>query len=326
MLDMGFINDVKRNRQAATHPNRQHRAVLGHHARGDRAALAKSLLKNPVRVEGRPSGHHRARRLLESSLSHRACAHQAEARLPFSFAQPGRNGTRHCLHPHQTWRGCCCAPRTWRATASRPAVIHGNKSQNARQKRAERVQVGEKVRILVATDIAARGIDVQNITHVINFELPDDTDSYVHRIGRTARNGAEGIAITLIEPGEADKLRAVEKLIRHKIPEAAKPAFVVKPRTEQDRKDDAAADRKPFGHRGQSRPNSRPAGRSGTPRSDGKPAPKSAPFQARRREEGEIEPVKLHPAFAPTKADAAKAGPEKKKRRFRPNRAKSRAA
>ncbi len=97
------------------------------------------------------------------------------------------------------------------------AAIHGNKSQNARQAALKGFADG-RVRLLVATDIASRGIDVSGITHVVNFELPDDAENYVHRIGRTGRNGATGIAISLVDSGEGDKLREVEKLIRQKLP------------------------------------------------------------------------------------------------------------
>ena len=99
------------------------------------------------------------------------------------------------------------------------AVIHGNKSQNARQRALNGFRDG-KVRILVATDIAARGIDVPGISHVVNFDLPDEAESYVHRIGRTGRNGADGIAVTLCAPDEAAKLRQVERIIRMKLPVA----------------------------------------------------------------------------------------------------------
>jgi ATP-dependent RNA helicase RhlE len=97
------------------------------------------------------------------------------------------------------------------------AAIHGNKSQNARQAALKAFASG-KARILVATDIAARGIDVPNITHVINYELPDDPENYVHRIGRTGRNGASGTAITLMSGEERSKLRDVERLIRRTLP------------------------------------------------------------------------------------------------------------
>jgi ATP-dependent RNA helicase RhlE len=319
MLDMGFINDVRKI-AAATNPARR-TALFSATMPDEIESLAKTLMKQPVRVEVAKPGT-TVTSIVESIIhvsrgEKRACLsallNQAEMERVIVFTR-----TKH---------GADAVVRHLEKDGFKVAAIHGNKSQNARQKALNDFKSGQN-KILVATDIAARGIDVQNITHVINFELPDDTDSYVHRIGRTARNGAEGIAITLCEPGENDKLRSVEKLIRHKIPEAAKPVFVVKPRTEQDRKDDAAAERKPFGHRGQTRPNSRPAARGGNPRGDAKPAgakPAGA-FQGRRRDEDPMEPAKIHPAFAPTKADASKVDPLKKKRRFRPNRAKSRAA
>jgi ATP-dependent RNA helicase RhlE len=97
------------------------------------------------------------------------------------------------------------------------AAIHGNKSQNARQAALKGFSSG-RVRILVATDIAARGIDVPDISHVINYGLPDDAENYVHRIGRTARNGASGHAITLCDGTERSKLRDVERLIRRTLP------------------------------------------------------------------------------------------------------------
>jgi ATP-dependent RNA helicase RhlE len=95
-------------------------------------------------------------------------------------------------------------------------AIHGNKSQNARQRALERFRSGE-ARVLVATDIAARGIDIDDITHVVNFELPNEPESYVHRIGRTARAGAEGIAISFCDASERGYLRDIERLVRNKI-------------------------------------------------------------------------------------------------------------
>jgi ATP-dependent RNA helicase RhlE len=95
-------------------------------------------------------------------------------------------------------------------------AIHGNKSQNARQRALDLFRTG-KARILVATDIAARGIDIDDISHVVNFELPNEPESYVHRIGRTARAGGEGIAISFCDPSERGYLRDIERLIRNKI-------------------------------------------------------------------------------------------------------------
>jgi ATP-dependent RNA helicase RhlE len=98
--------------------------------------------------------------------------------------------------------------------AGHPAdAIHGNKSQGARQRALENFRAG-RCRVLVATDIAARGIDIDDITHVVNFELPNVAESYVHRIGRTARAGTGGIAISFCDPTERPFLRDIEKLLK----------------------------------------------------------------------------------------------------------------
>jgi len=96
-------------------------------------------------------------------------------------------------------------------------AIHGNKSQSARERALARFRKGT-ARVLVATDLAARGIDVREVSHVINFELPDDSESYVHRIGRTGRAGAAGLALSLCDASERGKLRDIERLMRRSIP------------------------------------------------------------------------------------------------------------
>jgi ATP-dependent RNA helicase RhlE len=96
-------------------------------------------------------------------------------------------------------------------------AIHGNKSQNARERALAGFKSG-KCRVLVATDIAARGIDIDDVTHVINFDIPEVPETYVHRIGRTARAGASGMALTFCDTEERTDLRAIEKLIRQPIP------------------------------------------------------------------------------------------------------------
>ena len=103
------------------------------------------------------------------------------------------------------------------------AAIHGNKSQSARERALEGFRRG-LTPVLVATDIAARGIDVDGITHVINFDLPNVPESYVHRIGRTARAGASGVAISFCEPAERSMLVAIERFIRARIPAVNPPA------------------------------------------------------------------------------------------------------
>jgi ATP-dependent RNA helicase RhlE len=104
------------------------------------------------------------------------------------------------------------------------AAIHGNKSQGARQRALEDFRTG-RTRVLVATDIAARGIDVKGIALVINFDLPEEPEAYVHRIGRTARMGASGLAFSFCDPSEYDSLRDIQRLIRQTIPVQADHPF-----------------------------------------------------------------------------------------------------
>jgi ATP-dependent RNA helicase RhlE len=139
-------------------------------------------------------------------------------------------------------------------------AIHGNKSQNARQRALDMFRNG-KARVLVATDIAARGIDIDDISHVVNFELPNEPESYVHRIGRTARAGGEGIAISFCDASERTYLRDIERLIRlkievvpHELPEL----------TEEQRRQ-MEEPRRPHGHRHGGKPHShgKPHGHKG---------------------------------------------------------------
>ncbi|MBV8879747.1 MAG: hypothetical protein JO332_07285, partial [Planctomycetaceae bacterium] len=107
-------------------------------------------------------------------------------------------------------------------------AIHGNKAQSARERALENFKRGLS-RVLVATDIAARGIDVDGVTHVVNYDMPDVPENYVHRIGRTARAGAEGSAIAFCSPEERSELMAVERLIRLRIPVKPVPQGIAHP-------------------------------------------------------------------------------------------------
>ena len=131
------------------------------------------------------------------------------------------------------------------------AAIHGNKSQNARQRALDAFKAG-RLPILVATDLAARGIDVDNVTHVINFDLPTEPETYVHRVGRTGRAGASGIAITFCSGEERDSLRDIERLTRQKLraePVAGLPEPAARESESQARRHPARA-----GQREQQRP------------------------------------------------------------------------
>jgi ATP-dependent RNA helicase RhlE len=127
----------------------------------------------------------------------------------------------------------------------RSDAIHGNKSQNARQRALEDFRAGN-IRVLVATDIAARGIDIDGITHVVNYELPNIAESYVHRIGRTARAGAGGIAISFCATDERPFLRDIERLVKQPITvigDMPPPSAHVPQQPRQDRKPDHAKPR-----------------------------------------------------------------------------------
>jgi ATP-dependent RNA helicase RhlE len=175
------------------------------------AELAKGLLKNPIRVEVAPQST-AAAEIVQGVVFART--KQKRQVLSTMLAD---EAMKSVIIFSRTKHGADRVTKDLERDGFKAAVIHGNKSQNARQKALNDFREGS-VRILVATDIAARGIDVPGISHVVNFDLPDEAESYVHRIGRTGRNGMDGIAITLCDPSENSKLRQVERIIRTKLP------------------------------------------------------------------------------------------------------------
>jgi ATP-dependent RNA helicase RhlE len=185
MLDMGFIAPVRAI--AKQIGLRRQTMLFSATMPAEIEDLAKTLLKDPVKVEAAPQG---------------STVVKIDQRV-IIFSR-----TKH---------GADRVAKNLEIDGHEAAAIHGNKSQNARQAALKGFANGN-VRILVATDIAARGIDVKGITHVVNYELPDDPENYVHRIGRTGRNGESGIAITLVDGSEKSKLRDVERLIRRTLP------------------------------------------------------------------------------------------------------------
>ncbi len=209
MLDMGFINDVRRIAKA-TAPERQ-TALFSATMPAEIAALAASLLKDPVRVEVAPQG------TAAAEIAQGVVFARTKQKRQVLSKMLADEAMRSVIVFARTKHGADRVVRDLERDGFNAAVIHGNKSQNARQKALNGFRAGE-VRILVATDIAARGIDVPGISHVVNFDLPDEAESYVHRIGRTGRNGQDGVAVTLVDPAENAKLRQVERIIRMKLP------------------------------------------------------------------------------------------------------------
>ena len=209
MLDMGFIKPVREI--AAQIGSRRQTALFSATMAPEVAQLAAGLLRDPVRVEATPPA------TTVTTIDQRVILTPAKGKrdeLNKLLADPA---LEKVLIFARTKHGADRVVKNLEIDGHKAAAIHGNKSQNARQAALKGFADG-RVRLLVATDIASRGIDVPNITHVINFELPDDAENYVHRIGRTGRNGASGIAITLCDAGERGKLHDVERLIRKTLP------------------------------------------------------------------------------------------------------------
>jgi ATP-dependent RNA helicase RhlE len=208
MLDMGFIRDVERIVEEL--PRNRHSMLFSATMPNDIAKLAREMLYQPQRIDISPTvvtadkvDQHvvfvetkdkrgKLIELLRDSALHRV--------IVFTRTKHGANKVAEILSKN--------------GTAS--DAIHGNKSQNARQRALEAFRDG-RIRVLVATDIAARGIDIDGISHVINYELPNVAESYVHRIGRTARAGETGVAISFCAPDERPYLRDIEKLVKKSI-------------------------------------------------------------------------------------------------------------
>ncbi len=204
MLDMGFIHDVRRLLKAL--PQQKQSVMFSATMPKEIAALADEILKDPVRV-AIPAKSVAVERI-DQRVHHVASA-KKHAMLTGLLDQPEFG--RVLVFTRTKRSANRVAERLVKGGISAEA-IHGNKSQAARQKALENLRVG-KARVLVATDILARGIDVDSITHVINYELPDAPEDYVHRIGRTARAGSDGVAISFCDASERSSLRNIERFI-----------------------------------------------------------------------------------------------------------------
>ncbi|HLY06397.1 MAG TPA: DEAD/DEAH box helicase [Rhizomicrobium sp.] len=205
MLDMGFIRDVRKI--VAMLPKKRQSLLFSATMPDDVAALAGEMLYRPVRVEVTPEAVTVER--VEQRVHFVDTAHK-RALLTDLLKDPALSRvivfTRTKHHANRV------SQHLVRSGISNDA-LHGNKSQNARQRALERFRSGH-ARVLVATDIAARGIDVDNVSHVINFELPHEPESYVHRIGRTARAGNSGIAVAFCDASERKLLHDIERLTK----------------------------------------------------------------------------------------------------------------
>ena len=209
MLDMGFIRDIRRI--IAKLPKQRQNLLFSATMPREIAELARDILRDPVKVAVSPAAP-TAERIAQRLV------HLDAADKPAVLAEILRGETiERALIFTRTKHGADKVTRALVRSGIAAEAIHGNKSQNQRERVLAAFRHG-RLRIMVATDIAARGIDVDGISHVINYDLPNVPETYVHRIGRTARAGAAGAAISLCTGEEAPHVRAIEKLIRMAIP------------------------------------------------------------------------------------------------------------
>ncbi len=232
MLDMGFVRDVRKI--VAMTPKARQTLLFSATMPEDIDQLAREILNNPGRVEIARAGKTVDR--IDQRVHHVSATAKKDL-LAKLLTDPAM--TRVIVFT-RTKRGANRVSEQLEKLGVGSDAIHGNKSQNARQRALEDFRNG-RTRVLVATDIAARGLDIDQITHVINYELPHEPESYVHRIGRTARAGAQGIAIAFCAPDERDQLRDIERLIRRPLTVVGTPPL-------------AASEERGSGREGTSRP------------------------------------------------------------------------
>jgi len=230
MLDMGFIHDIRKI--IAKLPNRRQSLFFSATMPDNIVELSRKILSNPKKVEVSPVSstaetiqqhlYYTNKASKSALLLHILEDKRIDQVLLFSRTKHGSDKIARNLQKHKV----------------KVAAIHGNKSQNQRQKALKQFKAGE-IRVLVATDIAARGIDIDKLRYVINYDIPNIAETYVHRIGRSGRAGEEGVSISICEPEENAYIKDIEKLINQKIPVIADNPFpqTEKPMTAKEKKE-----------------------------------------------------------------------------------------
>ncbi|QFZ55162.1 DEAD/DEAH box helicase [Oceanihabitans sp. IOP_32] len=209
MLDMGFLRDIERIMKLM--PTKRQNLMFSATFSKDIRKLANGILNHPVRVEATPEN------TTVEAISQKVYRVAKGLKTDLIIKLISDDNWKQVLVFTRTKHGANKLCKKMVSAGITAAAIHGNKSQGARTKALAGFKSGS-VRVLVATDIAARGLDIPLLPHVINFELPNISEDYVHRIGRTGRAGASGQAISLVSADETTFLRDIEKLVGMKIP------------------------------------------------------------------------------------------------------------
>jgi ATP-dependent RNA helicase RhlE len=268
MLDMGFIHDIRRI--LALLPSTRQNLLFSATFPEEIRTLAGSFMKDPVTVEV-------ARRNTPVELIGQVQHPVASDRKRELLAHLVKtNDWKQVLVFTKTKHGANRLAQQLERSGIEADAIHGNKSQNARVRALERFKANE-LRVLVATDIAARGLDIEALPHVVNFDLPHVAEDYVHRIGRTGRAGTEGEAVSLVSPEDRPLMAAVEKLMNRKVEQRVIEGFESgtrgEPREEQPRREQRPPQPRgeERGRRGRGQPQRRGNGQQQAPRGNGKP-------------------------------------------------------
>ncbi|HET6423055.1 MAG TPA: DEAD/DEAH box helicase, partial [Planctomycetaceae bacterium] len=209
MLDMGFLPDLKRIVDKI--PEQRQTLFFSATMPGPIAALADQILQDPVRIQLAPAKA--TTELIEQAVCHCGRSMKTTLLAAILTTQPV---TRAIVFT-KTKHGADRVVRQLEEYGVFADAIHGNKSQNARQRTLAGFKSG-RTTVLVATDLAARGIDVDDVSHVINYDLPIEPETYVHRIGRTGRAGAKGLALSFCDETERGLLRAIERQMKKALP------------------------------------------------------------------------------------------------------------
>jgi len=263
MLDMGFIHDIRRVMQLLP-PERQNLLFSATYS-DDIRSLAARLLRDPVHVEVTPRNSTAER---VQQVAFRVDKEHKRHLLVhlFGHGATDEGSWYQALVFTRTKHGANRLCQQLEGAGIRAAAIHGNKSQSARVRALEDFKAG-RISALVATEVASRGLDIKELPQVVNYELPNVPEDYVHRIGRTARAGASGRAVSLVAPDEAGLLRDIERTMRQPVPFLDTPHFAI---TRQAQPSASSPPRHSVGHAPsaqKARPNGQPqGGKAGTPR------------------------------------------------------------
>jgi len=283
MLDMGFIADIRRVIKQLP-PKRQNLMFSATYS-DDIRKLAQSLLRNPVEVEVA-----RRNAAVESVEQHVYQVPKDQKRALLSHLIKDGNWSQVLVFT-RTKHGANRLAKQLEQDGIRSAAIHGNKSQSARTQALADFK-NLRVQALVATEVAARGLDIKELPHVVNYELPNVPEDYVHRIGRTGRAGATGIAVSLVASDERDLLRDIERVLRKTVTQQPLPTFAPAPpplREHEERYRDPRAQQQRH-HRGgqgagngQANGNRAPQGRQQNRQPGNRPAQQSSGQQGNRQ-------------------------------------------